>query len=242
MSDLDASLDDLVIANHILSHEGVLDAFGHVSIRHPDDPGRYFLSCSRAPELVVRADIMEFDLDNSPVDQQGREMYGERVIHGGLFEVRADVNAVVHHHSPELIPFSVTDTPLKPMTHMGATMGPEVPVWDIHDEFGDTDLLLRTREHVQSLARALGNLTSVLVRGHGCVVVGGSVQEVVMTSIYMQMNGRLQAEALRLGSPKYLWPGEAAKANKFLFTPLPLDRAWEYWCRRSRIADAAMHG
>ncbi|HEX2480589.1 MAG TPA: class II aldolase/adducin family protein, partial [Methylomirabilota bacterium] len=139
-TNLDAALDDLVIANRILANEGVIDAFGHISVRDPRRPDRYFLARSRSPELVERRDIMEFDLENRPIDPQGRTMYSERPIHGSIYRTRPDVTAVCHNHARSLIPFSITGTPIKPVWHVAGGIGPEVPTWDVRDEFGDTDL------------------------------------------------------------------------------------------------------
>ena len=143
MSILEAQLEDLVIANRILAHEGVVDGFGHVSLRHPERHDRFFMSRSRSPELVTRDDIMEFDLDCNPIDQRGRVMYGERAIHGAIFQTRPDVGSVVHNHAHEIIPYSVTKMPMRQVIHTAGGMGHEVPVWDIRDDFGDTDMLVR---------------------------------------------------------------------------------------------------
>ena len=146
MSNIDEQLEEMVTANRILAREGVVDAFGHISIRHPDRPDRYILSQSRAPDLVDRDDLMEYTLEGEPIDQQGRTMYTERPIHGGIYETRDDVMAVGHNHSPTVVPFSVTATPLRPMFHLAALIGPELPVWDIRDNFQDTNLLVTTME------------------------------------------------------------------------------------------------
>ena len=233
MSDLNSDLRDLVIANRILAHEGVVDAFGHVSLRHPDNPERYLLSMSRSPELVTAGDVMEFTIEGDPIDPQGRPVYAERPIHGALYEARPDVQAVVHNHSPAVIPFGVTGTPLRPMVHLAAIIGVQVPGWDIRDRFGDTNMLVTTMEQGRDLARAVGDGRVALMRGHGCVVVGGSLKEVVMTSIYLQVNARLLSESLPLGDVTYLSPGEVAKMSEFQRSPLAADRAWEYWKMRA---------
>ena len=233
MSDFISELRDLVIANRILAQEGVVDAFGHVSIRHPDNPGRYFLSRSRSPELVTLGDLMEFTLEGDPVEQQDRAMYAERPIHGGLYESRPDVHAVVHNHSLAVIPFGVTDTPLRPLLHLAAIIGVQVPVWDIRDRFGDTNMLVTTMEQGRDLARTVGNGRVALMRGHGCVVAGASVKQAVMASIYLQVNATLLSESLRLGDVKYLSPGEVEKMSETQLRPLSGDRAWEYWKTRA---------
>ena len=233
MTDLDRQLEDLVTANRILAREDVVDAYGHVSIRHPEDPGRYWLSRSRAPELVVTGDLMEFTLDNQPVDQQGREMYSERPIHGGVYESRPDVMAVVHNHSQPVVPFGVTGVPLRPMFHLAALIGDDIPVWDIRDNFGDTNLLVTTNEQGRDLAVSLGPRRVALMRGHGCVVAGGSLKEAVMASIYLQVNARLLLESLKLGEVQYLSPGEIAIMGEGQLGVRTMGRAWEYWATRA---------
>ena len=233
MTDLDRQLEDLVTANRILAREDVVDAYGHASIRHPDNPGRYWLSRSRAPELVERDDLMEFTLDNQPVDQRGREMYSERPIHGGVYESRPDVMAVVHNHSQPVVPFSVTGVPLRPMFHLAAIIGDDIPVWDIRDNFGDTNLLVTTNDQGRDLAAALGPRRVALMRGHGCVVAGGSLKEAVMASIYLQVNARLLLESLTLGEVTYLSPGEMAIMAEGQLGVRTMGRAWEYWATRA---------
>ena len=142
MSDLIQAMRDLVIGNRILANEGVVDAYGHLSVRHPDNPERYLMSCSRAPGLVTLADIMEFTLDGEAVDPRDRAPYAERFIHGAIFERRPDVGSVVHNHSHAVIPFGVTGVKLRPLVHVGAAIGTEIPVWDIRDKFGHTNLLV----------------------------------------------------------------------------------------------------
>ena len=233
MSALSTMLEDLVTANRILSHEGVVDAFGHVSIRHPGDPARYWLSMSRAPELVTVEDLMEYTLEGEPIDQQGRPIYTERPIHGALYEARADVQAVVHNHSVAVIPFGVTKAPLRPILHLAAVIGHRVPVWEIRENFGDTNMLVTTMEQGRDLAKVVGDGRVALMRGHGCVVTGGSLKAAVMASIYLQVNAQLLSESLRLGDVTYLSPGEVEKMAESQLQPLSGDRAWEYWARRA---------
>ena len=239
MSDLarkthrERQLEDLVTANRILAREDVVDAYGHVSIRHPDDPGRYWLSRSRAPELVELDDLMEFNLDNEPIDQQGREMYSERPIHGGVYEARPDVTSVVHNHSQPVVPFGVTGVPLRPMFHLAALIGEDIPVWDIRDNFGDTNLLVTTNAQGRDLAVTLGPRRVALMRGHGCVVAGGSLKEAVMASVYLQVNARLLLESLRIGEVEYLSSGEIAAMSAGQVQPRTMGRAWEYWATRA---------
>ena len=230
-------LRDLVFANRILAREGVVDAFGHVSIRHPDNPERYLLSCSRAPELITRDDIMEFTLDGEAVDPGGRRPYGERPIHGAIYETRPEIHSVVHNHAHELLPFGVTRTKLRAIAHVCAPIGPDIPVWDIRDNFGETDHLVVTMEQGRDLARSLGDGRAALMRGHGGVIAGGNVREAVMTAVYLQVNAKLQMQALQLGEPDYLTPTEIELCTERQFSPLSIDRAWEYWCARTGSDD-----
>ena len=233
MNDLDQQLQDLVTANRILAREEVVDAFGHVSIRHPEQPDRYILSQSRAPELVETADLMEYTLEGEPLDQRDRPMYSERPIHGGAYEARPDVMAVVHNHSPAVVPFGVTGVPLRPMFHMGAVVGEPVPVWDIRDNFSNTSLLVTTMEQGRDLAASLGPNSAALMRGHGCVVVGSTLKQAVMRSVYLQANARLLLASLSLGEVKYLSSSEIQLMAESLSRPSSVARAWEYWATRA---------
>ena len=170
MTILDEARNKLALANRILAHEGVLDGFGHVSLRHPKDPGRYLLARSRSPELIEPSDILEFMLDSKPLLPPSGFLYGERVIHGSIYQSRPDVHAVCHHHSRAVMPFCISGVPLLPVDHLGATMGAVIPFWDQRDEFGDTDLIVAKPEEGQSLARALGANWVVLMRRHGATV------------------------------------------------------------------------
>lgn len=225
----------LVAANRILAHENVVDAFGHVSVRHPDHADRYVMSRSRSPELVTLEDLMEFALDGTPIDARGRTPYGERMIHGAIYEARADVGAVVHNHSYAVLPFGLAGEPLRPVIHTASIIGAEVPVWDIRDEFGATDMLVRTFEQGRSLARTLGRSTCLLMRGHGAVVTGPGLKEAVMTAVYLQVNAQVQLEALGLGRVEPLSDEEIALSAKTQLSPLAIDRAWEYFCRRAGV-------
>jgi ribulose-5-phosphate 4-epimerase/fuculose-1-phosphate aldolase len=226
-------LEELVIANRILARECVVDGFGHVSMRHPGRADRFFMSRSRSPELVAVDDIMEFDLDCNPIDQRGRTMYGERPIHGAIYKYRPDVGSVVHNHAHEVIPYSVTKVPMRQIIHTAGGMGREVPVWDIRDEFGDTDLLVRTIEQGQSLARSLGENATALMRGHGCVVAGKTVRDAVRIAVYLMVNARLQTEAMRFGEVTFLSENEIVATAEMSASPLAANRLWEYWVRRS---------
>jgi len=240
---LTQALDELVTANRILAREGVVDSFGHVSIRHSDRPDRYVLSRARAPECIEVNDLMEFTCDGTPIDAAGRKPYAERFIHGAVYDARPDVRAVVHHHSPSVIPFSVTNATLSPVMHMCAGIGTRVPTWDSHATFGDTNLLVTNMEMATELAAALGDRPVILMRGHGCVVAGLSLRETIFNSIYLQLNADLQLKASGLGDITFLSEGEVAAVlrTRGAFT---FERAWEFWCRRAgRPYDArAMDG
>src|SRR5437899_6504898 len=167
MHNLDTVIQDLVVANRILAKEDVVDAYGHVSVRNPDNPKHFFLARSLAPELVERDDIVELDLEGAPVGAEKRALYLERFIHAAIYEARPDVHAVVHAHAEDILPFGIAPaTPLKPVIHSGSFIGAHVPVWDIADKFGDTDLLVRNMDHGRDLARTLGNNNVALMRGH----------------------------------------------------------------------------
>lgn len=227
------AMRDVVVANRILAREGVVDAYGHVSIRHPDNPEHYLMSCSRSPELVKMDDIMEFRLDGEPVEDKGRVPYAERYIHGAIYEQRPEIMSAVHNHSHEVIPFTVTPTPLRPVAHVGAAIGAELPVWDIREKFGDTNLLVVNMEQGRDLAATLAGNNVVLMRGHGCAVSGRSIHESVMTSIYLQVNAKLQANAMNMGEPLYLSPGEIKQCHETFMSDMSVARAWEYFRTRA---------
>jgi HCOMODA/2-hydroxy-3-carboxy-muconic semialdehyde decarboxylase len=226
-------LHDLVIANRILANEGVVDAFGHVSIRSPENPNRYFQSRSRAPELVTTDDLMEFDLAGDAIDLQGRTPYSERMIHGAIYEARPEINAVIHNHAYEVIPFGVTGVPLRPIMHACGVIGSDIPTWDIRDKFGETNHLVVNMDQGRDLARCLGNRRVALMKRHGCVVAGRTLREAVATAIYLQVNARLLLQSLQLGKPDYLTSLETEKCASLVTTSPGLDRAWEYWCGRA---------
>jgi ribulose-5-phosphate 4-epimerase/fuculose-1-phosphate aldolase len=223
-------IDDLVAANRVLAQEQILDGFGHVSARHPQIAGRLLLARSVAPELVTTADIMEYDLDANPVDVRGPTSYRERFIHSEIYRARADVNAVVHCHTPSLIPFGVSGIDLRPMYHQSAFVAEGVPVFEIRESAGMTNMLIVDGRLGRALARTLGRKPAALMRGHGAVVVGDTIPTVVGRSVYLDLNARLQAQAMALGGKiTYLDPEEArlymADGNNY-------DRAWELWKRK----------
>jgi len=225
---------DLALANRILAREGVVDAYGHVSIRRPDAPERFLLSRSRSPELVVPADIMEFGLDGEVVDKADtRGPYLERYIHAGIFAARPDVMAVVHNHSPAVVPFTVTATPLRPLIHVAGLMGAHVPLWDISDRFGDTNLLVANIAQGRDLAESLGKATTVLMRGHGVTIAGTSLKEAVIAAVYVQLNAVLQMDAMRLGPVKFLSDGEVQLTRDMTMLPNVLNRVWDYLTSRA---------
>ena len=225
-------IEDLVAANRILADQGVLDGWGHVSARHPRNPNRYLLSRSRAPELISAENIMEFDLDSNPVDARGRPLYTERFIHGEIYKARPDVVAIVHTHAPALIPFGISKVPLKPVYHRSAFIAAGVPVFEIRERAGMTDMLIRDQALGRALAGALGNHPAALMRGHGAVVVGPSLQRVVGRSIFLPLNATLQMQAAALGGPvTYLDPEEARRIEER--EGYGLARAWEAWKRKA---------
>jgi HCOMODA/2-hydroxy-3-carboxy-muconic semialdehyde decarboxylase len=226
-------IEDLVVANRVLADLGVVDGFGHVSVRHDKDPNHYLLARSMAPALVKADDILEFDLDSVPVDARNRAIYLERFIHGEIYKARPDVTAVVHSHSPSVIPFSVSTTRLRPVYHMSSFLGAEVQVFEIRDVVGEgSDLLIRNAALGAALAKVLADQTVVLMRGHGSVVVGTSLPQVVFRAYYTEMNARLQSEAIQLGAAMtYLTPEEAAASAKT--NDALVMRPWELWKRKA---------
>ena len=223
-------IENLVVANRILYDQGVVDGFGHISVRHPLDPEHFFLARSMAPGLVTTADIMEHDRDGEPIDAAGRTPYLERFIHSEIYKAYPEVVSVVHTHSSALIPFGVVQTPLRPIYHMSSFLGSGVPVFEIRDAAGPaTDMLIRTPALGAALAKSLGGAAVALLRGHGNVVVAGSIQEAVFRAVYTEVNARLQADALRLGAGqiRFLNAGEARNAAKT--NPAQLTRAWDLW-------------
>jgi len=229
---------ELSIANRILANEDVLDAFGHISVRHPEDPERYLISRHRAAELVEPSDILEFTLDSQPVKPTDARLYSELVIHGETYKLRPDVHSICHHHSVAVLPFAISGVDLVPVMHLGAAMGAAVPFWDSRDDFGDTALLITRPEEGRSMAKAMGDGFTVLLRRHGATVAGRSLHECVFRSIYMCRNAELQGRAMAMGKPGPLSKGEIAKCADAVLTPRIMGRAWEYWARRLEKAEA----
>ena len=233
---LDAALTELVLANRILAREDVIDNFGHVSIRSPLDPNRYFLSRSRSPELVTRDDIMEFTLDGEQVSNDLRSPYAERHIHGAIYKDRPDVNAVTHHHARPVLPFTMGGISLRPMFHMSSVIGAQVDIWDSQREFGDTNMLVDSMPMGHSLARTLGVNRVALMRGHGSVCVADDLRAVVMISIALKDNAALILSTRPVADITYLTDGEIERAGSMLLSSMPLKRAWDYWVARAGFA------
>jgi ribulose-5-phosphate 4-epimerase/fuculose-1-phosphate aldolase len=223
------TLEDLVAAYRILAAHGVIDAYGHVSLRSPHNPQRYYVARSLAPELVTEDDLIEYDLDSRPIDDGGRESVRERFIHGEIFKTRPEVMAVVHNHSPSVVPFSVTGVPMRAVFHMAAFVGEGLPNFEIRDVQKGTDLLVKTPELGKALAKTLGSKPASLMRGHGAVVVGENLPRAVGRSVYLELSAQLQMQALTLAGPggKVTYLDEAeVKASD------PVQnyaRAWPMW-------------
>jgi ribulose-5-phosphate 4-epimerase/fuculose-1-phosphate aldolase len=224
-------IEDIVTGSRVLADFGVLDGFGHVSARHPANPNRFLMSRSLAPALVTADDIMEFDLDGNAVDARGRSLFLERFIHSEIYRARPDVMSVVHTHSPGVIPYTISQVPLRAVFHNAAFLAAGAPVWDIRKDFGETDMLVRDAAIGKALALTLGDRPVVLMRGHGDVTVGPSVKLAVFRAYYTDVNARLQSQAIALGGePSYLTPGEGAKADAVNLAVV--DRIWNLWKMR----------
>ncbi len=231
MTDLDALLDDLVAANRILAGLGVVDGFGHVSVRHPEHPDRYFLSRSLAPEQVTRDDLMLFDLASVPQDGDSRAPYLERFIHGEIYARRTDVASVVHSHAPAVVPFAASAVEAKSIYHMSSFLHTGAPVFEIREKFGMTDMLIRNRAQGAALAEVIDTGAVVLMRGHGYCAVGADIPEAVFRAYYTQLNAELQQRAIGLGGEiSYLADEEGAlydETNRRV-----IGRPWGMWKAR----------
>jgi len=223
-------LEDLVAANRILAMQGVLDAYGHVSVRSPSDASHFYMSRSLAPQLVTADDIQEYGAGSEPLGD-ARKPYLERFLHGEIYRSRADVMAIVHSHSDSVIPFGISRTALRPVYHMASFLWSGAPVFDIREVREDNDLLIRDRPLGEALARSLGPCNCVLMRGHGMTVVGDSIPEAVFRAIYTEMNARLQLNAQRLEGPlTFLSDAEGANATKSNLGTI--ERPWELWKKK----------
>lgn len=228
---------EVSLASKIAVNEGVLDTYGHVSMRHPGNSNRYFLSRSSAPDMVTAEGLIEYDLDSNPVRDPGVPQYSERVIHGEIYKARPDVMSVCHHHAPAFMPLLATGTDYVPVFHLGAVGGIKPPFWDQRDEFGDTIMLLIKPEEGASLARALGNHQMVLMRRHGVTVVGSSVRDCVYRAIQTSRNADFQTRAMMIGSVSPLSAGETELAGAIPHKTTGLTRSWDYWAARVAKAD-----
>jgi len=229
-------IQDLIAANRTLAAHGIVDAYGHVSVRHDKDPNRFLMASARAPELVSETDIIEYDLDAMPINLNGRSQYSERYIHAEIYKARPDVMSVVHNHSPSVIPFGISSVPIKPVYHMAGFIGEGLPIYDIRDASGMTSMLVNNVQRGGALAAELGDRPAVLMRGHGVAVVGPSIPFAVGRSIYLEANAAIQLQAIGLGGTvAYLDPEEARLVlqdgeNR------SYDRPWELW-RRQALGD-----
>lgn len=225
--------EDLVAAYRILAEHGVIDGYGHVSVRSETDPNRYWLSRSLAPELVTEDDLMEYDLDSNPVDARGRESVRERFIHGEVFKARPEINAVVHNHSPSVVPFSITQVPMRPIFHMAAFVGEGLPNFEIRDAQKGSDMLVKTPYLGHALAKSLAGAPAALMRGHGAVVVGENLPRAVGRSVYLEMSAKMQAQAMMIAGPggKITYLDDAE-----VLASVPVQdykRAWPLWRARA---------
>jgi ribulose-5-phosphate 4-epimerase/fuculose-1-phosphate aldolase len=226
-------IEDLVASYRILAEHGVIDGYGHVSVRSDRDPKRYFLSRSLAPDLVTEADILEFDLDSNPVNGRGEALYLERFIHGEIYKTRSDVNAVVHNHSPSVIPFGVTTLQLKPIFHMAAFVGLGIPTFEIRKTQKGSDLLIRTPKLGAALAKSLGGKPAALMRGHGSVVVGEDLQRAVGRSVYLEISAKLQMQAMQVAGPRGRITWFDAAEVKASVPRQDYARAWHMWRKKA---------
>ncbi|MCD6074562.1 MAG: class aldolase/adducin-like protein [Rhodospirillales bacterium] len=226
-------VQDLVLSYRILAEHGVVDAYGHVSVRSEQNPNRYLLSRALAPELVTEADIMEFDLDSNPLDRQGRGIYLERFIHGEIYKLRPDVQAIVHNHSPSVIPFGVTTVQMKPLFNTGAFVGLGIPTFEIRDFQPSGDIIVKTPHLGHSLATVLAGKPAALMRGHGSVVVGDSLPAAVIRSIYLELSAKLQMQAMTIAGPSgkivYLDEAEVAETTARQDSARTWERTWDLW-------------
>jgi ribulose-5-phosphate 4-epimerase/fuculose-1-phosphate aldolase len=226
-----ALLEDLAAGSRILADQGVFDAYGHISMRHPSHPERFLMSRSQAPALVQADDIMEFDLDGEPCDSQGRPTFLERFLHGEIYRARPDVMAVVHSHSSAVVPFSLVGTPMRAMYHNAAFLAEGVPVFDIREKFGATDMVISDRARGAALADVLADKTVALLRAHGLVIVGPTIQAVVARSIYTETSARMQLQAAILGGPIAALEAEEGRLADAVNLKT-VGRTWELWKKR----------
>jgi len=218
---------DLVTASRILVAEGVLDAFGHVSMRDTADPEHFWLSSARPPSTVERADFMRFDLDAEPIEPTTAPQFAERVLHAAIYAARPEVGAVCHHHAPGLLPFCLGAGALYPVSQTGGFLGGPVPMWDSADEFGATNMLVTTMEQARSLARAMGERPVALMRGHGVMVAARGLRELTFMAIYSAREAERFLQTAALARPLPLSEGEIELSRNL--APAAIQRGWEHW-------------
>lgn len=238
MTDIDSArhtvFEELVTATKILLHEGILDTFGHISARDPNDPDFFFLAQKLAPSHITTKDIQRFSLDGETTDN--RPSYLERYIHSEIYKARPDVQCVLHSHSPHVLPYCFVDQPLRPVTHMGAFLGESVPVYEIRDKQGDaTDLFGGSHDVCADIAEALGDAPVVLMARHGVVNVGNSVREVVFRAFYLEQEAKAHTAGMQIGKIKYLSDGEIKAAGNLVGAQI--NRGWDHWTQRLKEAD-----
>jgi ribulose-5-phosphate 4-epimerase/fuculose-1-phosphate aldolase len=238
VTDLRTLIDDLVDANHILYHHGVVDGYGHASFRSPSNPDRFFMAAAVSPGRVSEGDIIELDLDGEQVAKGGRPVYSERFIHAEVYRVRADVHAVIHSHSPAVIPFGVTDVALQPIIHNAPFLHTGAPVFDTRHVPEATSPLVNSAPVGKALAVTLGEGAVVLMRGHGDTVVGPHLREAVARAIYTEVNARLLLQTLSLGRPiAYLGSAEAQEMIRAMDAGPGhgIDRVWKMWVDEVKV-------
>jgi len=227
------AIEELVLANHILYDQGVVDGYGHISVRNPSNPKTFFLSRSLAPSMVKVEDIIEFDFDGKALNNDSRTPYGERFIHSGIYKLRADVKSIVHGHAGAVLPFGLTDTRLRPVYHMSSFLGAGAPIFEIRKYAKpdpDTDMFVSNVDLGEGLASALGKEDFVILRGHGYATTADSVRKVVFRSVYAVQNALIQSEAMKMGNPIYLTPEESWKAKETI--EKTINRPWDLWVEK----------
>jgi HCOMODA/2-hydroxy-3-carboxy-muconic semialdehyde decarboxylase len=228
-------IKDLAAASRILAAQGVVDGFGHVSLRHPSAPSRYFMSRSLAPALVVPDDIIEYDLDSRPCNANGRNSFLERFIHGEIYRARPDINSVVHSHSPSVIPFGLVKVKMQAMFHNGAFIAAGVPVFDIRKKFGATDMLVSDGAKGVALAQVLAKKDIALMRAHGSVACGPTLQTAVFRAVYTEVNARIQHMTLALGKGSTIAALDAEEGKLAdVINQTAGMRAWHLWREQTR--------
>lgn len=224
------AIEELVTANHILSNENILEAFGHVSVRDPENPEHFLLSRSKSPLFVEKEDILVHDFDGNVLSETKFKPYAERILHAQIYKARPDVMAICHHHAMPLMPFTTTGIELKPVIHMGCMFYEGVPLYDDYDV--SDGMLIVNKKEGERIARTLGDKRAILLRGHGVIVAGRNIREAVMMSIYITHNAQAQYQSLMIGTPKYLSYEEGRAATEMMLSDFCLERAWNYWQAR----------